>query len=75
MSTKWEKARGSEGVYNGVDRKTGAFKYTATPVDLVFGSSSELRAISEVYASRDAKRKFVNDFAKAWQKVMTLDRF
>ena len=62
-------------LYEGKDRKTGKVKFTATPVDLVFGSSSELRAIGEVYASNDGKRKFVKDFVKAWQKVMRLDRF
>jgi catalase-peroxidase len=74
MSTKWEKA-GTEGVYEGKDRATGKVKWTATPVDLVFGSNSELRAISEVYASADGQEKFVRDFAKAWAKVMNLDRF
>lgn len=73
MSTKWQKS--GEGIYEGVDRKTGAKKYTATPVDLIFGSSSELRAVAEVYASDDAKEKFVNDFIKAWVKVMQADRF
>ncbi len=75
MSTKWEKSANAEGVYEGLDRKTGAVKWTATPVDLIFGSHSELRAIAEVYAAEDAKQKFVNDFAKAWNKVMELDRF
>ena len=75
MSTKWEKSADIKGIYNGIDRKTGKLKYTATPVDLVFGSSSELRTIAEIYASNDGKRKFVNDFVKAWKKVMTLDRF
>jgi catalase-peroxidase len=74
MSTKWEKA-GTEGIYEGKDRATGKVKWTATPVDLVFGSNSELRAISEVYASADGQEKFVRDFAKAWAKVMNLDRF
>ena len=71
MSTKWEKA---ETVYKGYDRKTGDLKWTATPVDLVFGSNSELRAIAEVYAYDDSKKKFVDDFIKAWVKVMNLDR-
>ena len=62
-------------MYEGHDRKTGALKWTATPVDLLFGSNSELRAVSEVYASSDGKQKFVDDFVKAWTKVMTLDRF
>jgi len=74
MSTKWEKAA-TPGLYNGVDRKTGKVKWTATPVDLAFGSHSELRAVGEVYASNDGRRKFVQDFVKAWTKVMRLDRF
>jgi catalase-peroxidase len=73
MSTKWNKS--SEGVYEGVDRKTGQVKWTATPVDLIFGSNSELRTLAEVYAASDAQQKFVQDFAKAWAKVMNLDRF
>lgn len=75
MSTLWEKSVKSEGVYEGVDRQTGKTRWVATPVDLMFGSNSELRAISEVYAADDAKEKFVNDFVDAWVKVMTLDRF
>jgi len=75
MSTKWTKSEKSEGLYEGKDRKTGALKWTATPVDLVFGSNSELRTIAEVYASADGKEKFAKDFAKAWAKVMNLDRF
>lgn len=75
MSTKWQKSATSEGIYEGVDRKTGAVKWTATPVDLIFGSHSELRAIAEVYASKDSKQKFVTDFVTAWNKVMNLDRF
>lgn len=74
MSTKWSKAE-EEGIYQGRDRKTGELKWTATPVDLIFGSNSELRAIAEVYASQDAKQKFVNDFVSAWTKVMQADRF
>ena len=74
MSTKWAPAK-TEGVYEGQDRATGKAKWTATPVDLVFGSSSELRAVAEVYASADGKEKFANDFVKAWAKVMSLDRF
>ncbi|MGI9548397.1 MAG: catalase/peroxidase HPI [Bdellovibrionales bacterium] len=73
MSTEWVKV--SEKVYEGRDRKTGSVKWTATPVDLVFGSQSELRAIGEVYAANDGKRKFIRDFTKAWTKVMQLDRF
>jgi catalase-peroxidase len=75
MSYKWEKSTTAEGIYEGHDRKTGALKWTATPVDLLFGSNSELRAVSEVYASSDGEQKFVQDFVKAWTKVMTLDRF
>ena len=75
MSTKWQKSSNSEGVYEGIDRKTGKLKWTATPVDLIFGSHSELRAIAEVYASEDGKQKFVTDFVNAWNKVMKLDRF
>ena len=75
MSTKWQKSSNSEGVYEGIDRKTGELKWTATPVDLIFGSHSELRAIAEVYASEDGKQKFVTDFVNAWNKVMKLDRF
>ena len=75
MSTKWQKSAGSEGLYEGVDRTSGKAKWTATPVDLVFGSHSELRAVSEVYAAADGKQKFTQDFVKAWTKVMMLDRF
>jgi len=75
MSTKWSKSDSSEGVYEGRDRTSNALKWTATPVDLAFGSNSELRAISEVYAADDAKEKFVSDFVTTWNKVMTLDRF
>jgi catalase-peroxidase len=75
MSTQWSKSSKSEGVYEGLDRGTGKLKWTATPVDLVFGSNSELRAVAEVYASDDAQEMFVTDFVAAWTKVMTLDRF
>jgi catalase-peroxidase len=75
MSTKWQKSAQSEGLYEGLDRKTGAVKWTATPVDLIFGSHSELRAVAEVYAAEDGKQKFVRDFVKAWNKVMMNDRF
>ena len=75
MSTRWEKSSKAEGVYNGLDRKTGKQKWTATSVDLVFGSNSELRAVAEAYASTDGKEQFVNDFVAAWTKVMSLDRF
>ena len=75
MNTKWEKNPAVEGGLIGNDRQTGAPKWTATVVDLVFGSNSQLRAISEVYASSDSKEKFVHDFAAAWTKVMHADRF
>ncbi len=75
MSTKWSKSATAEGLYEGADRATGKVKWTATPADLIFGSNSELRAISEVYAANDGRDKFVADFAKAWTKVMNLDRF
>lgn len=65
----------SEGIYKGRDRKTGKVKWMATPVDLIFGSNSELRTVAEVYASADGQEKFVQDFAKTWAKVMNLDRF
>jgi len=75
MSTKWSKASSSDSIYQGRDRQTDTLKWTATPVDLIFGSNSELRAVAEVYASDDAKEKFVQDFVNAWSKVMNLDRF
>ena len=74
MDTVWRKAE-TDGLYEGVDRASGAQKYTATPVDLIFGSNSELRAIAEVYAYDNAQSRFVNDFVEAWTKVMELDRF
>ncbi|ARE32921.1 hydroperoxidase [Rhodococcus sp. BH4] len=75
MGTEWKPSKTDENVYDGVDRVTGDPKYTATAVDLVFGSNSQLRALAEVYASADAKQKFAEDFAAAWTKVMDLDRF
>jgi len=75
MSTAWKKSAKDEGLYEGVDRTSGQAKWTATPVDLAFGSNSELRAIAEVYAQSDSKDRFVKDFVKAWAKVMNLDRF
>ncbi len=75
MGTEWKPVEGQEGVYQGHDRKTGKPTWTATRVDLIFGSHSVLRALAEVYGSSDAKTKFVKDFAKAWAKVMNLDRF
>ena len=75
MSTQWQKSAAAEGVLEGRDRKTGAVKWTGTVVDLVFGSNSQLRALAEVYASRDGQAAFVRDFVAAWVKVMNLDRF
>ena len=74
MGTVWKKAAGDGQVYEGHDRATGALKWTATPVDLIFGSNSELRAVAEAYASDDSRDQFVRDFAKAWTKVMNADR-
>ena len=74
MSTQWNKLS-SEAIYEGRDRGTGELKWTATPVDLIFGSNSELRAVSEHYASDDGQEAFIQDFVDAWTKVMTLDRF
>jgi catalase-peroxidase len=74
MSIQWRKTA-EDGIYEGVDRENGRVMYTATPVDLIFGSNSELRAVAEVYAYDNAKERFVNDFVKAWSKVMNLDRF
>ncbi len=75
MSTAWKKSSNSMDVYEGHDRRTAKLKWTATPVDLIFGSNSELRAIAEVYAFDGSKEKFVHDFVAAWFKVMNLDRF
>ena len=75
MGTEWKASASSENVYEGRDRKTGEATWTGTAVDLVFGSNSQLRGISEVYASDDAKGQFVHDFVAAWDKVMNLDRF
>ena len=75
MGTQWQPSAGSEGVYEGRDRKTNELKWTGTRVDLIFGSNSELRALAEVYACADSKEKFVKDFVAAWNKVMNLDRF
>jgi catalase-peroxidase len=73
--TRWKASEEDAGVYEISDVSTGELKWTATPVDLVFGSNSQLRAVAEVYASEDAREKFVNDFVAAWAKVMELDRF
>ncbi|MEJ2681609.1 MAG: catalase/peroxidase HPI [Gammaproteobacteria bacterium] len=75
MSTKWQKSSMEEGIYVGLDRKSGAVKWKATPVDLIFGSHAELRAVAEVYAFSGSGQKFVDDFVAAWTKVMTSDRF
>jgi catalase-peroxidase len=73
--TQWEKAEGSDNLYIGRDMETGQAKWTGTRADLVFGSNSQLRGLSEVYGSADAKERFVKDFVAAWDKVMNLDRF
>ena len=75
MGTAWRPAEGAEGLYEGVDRDTGAPRWTATRADLVFGSHSQLRAFAEVYAAGDAGPKFARDFVAAWVKVMNADRF
>ena len=75
MSTRWQPSAGSDGVYEGRDRKTNEFKWTGSRVDLIFGSHAQLRALAEVYACADSKEKFVNDFVAAWTKVMNADRF
>jgi len=75
MGTEWKPISKDADVFEGRDRKTGEVKWSGTHVDLVFGSNSQLRALAEVYASADAKEKFVQDFVAAWDKVMNLDRF
>ena len=75
MGTQWQPKAGADGVYEGRNRKTNEVKWTATRVDLIFGSHSQLRALAEVYACADSKEKFVKDFVAAWNKVMNLDRF
>jgi catalase-peroxidase len=75
INTTWAPVNDEAQTFHGKDRRTGAPKWTASRVDLVFGSNSELRALAEVYASDDAKEKFVKDFVAAWDKVMMLDRF
>jgi catalase-peroxidase len=75
MGTQWQPVAGSDGVYEGRDRKTNAVKWTGTRIDLIFGSHSQLRAFAEVYACADSKEKFVKDFVAAWTKVMNADRF
>lgn len=75
MNTSWSRSQDTEGVYEGRDKASGKLKWTATAVDLIFGSNSELRAVSEVYAFENSNETFIKDFVKAWSKVMTLDRF
>jgi catalase-peroxidase len=75
MGTEWKATSDAKDVFEGRDRKTGKPKWTATRVDLVFGSNSQLRALAEVYGSSDAQAKFVKDFVAAWAKVMNLDRY
>ncbi len=75
MSTTWKATSKDKDVFEGHDRKTGKLKWIGTRVDLIFGSNSQLRALAEVYGSADSQEKFVQDFVKAWDKVMNLDRF
>jgi catalase-peroxidase len=75
MSTKWSKSEKTDGIYEGRDRKTGELKWEATPIDLIFGSNAELRAVAEYYGYDNADETFANDFVAAWTKVMNLGRF
>jgi catalase-peroxidase len=75
MRTQWAPVAGKDGVYEGVDRKSGKARWTGTRVDLIFGSHSHLRAFAEVYGCADSQEKFVKDFVAAWVKVMNADRF
>ena len=75
MNITWNEVDEKEQLFEGKDRKTNKTKWNGTRVDLIFGSNSQLRAIAEVYACEDSEKKFVNDFVKAWSKVMNLDRF
>ncbi len=75
IGTSWRPSAADKNVYEGSDRTTGKTKWTATAADLVFGAHSQLRALAEVYASDDAKERFVSDFMAAWNKVMSLDRY
>jgi catalase-peroxidase len=75
MTVAWRPSAAADGVFEGRDRNTGALRWTATRVDLIFGSHAQLRAIAEVYACADSGEKFVTDFVAAWTKVMNLDRF
>jgi catalase-peroxidase len=75
MGTSWKPVSEDADLFEGSDRKSGEVKWSATRVDLIFGSNSELRALAEVYATADSQEKFVHDFVAAWNKVMNLDRF
>ena len=75
MDVKWIETSKKEDLFNGIARKTGKIRWTGTRADLIFGSNSQLRALSEVYATDDSSDKFINDFVAAWTKVMNLDRF
>jgi catalase-peroxidase len=75
MGTEWKAVSDAKDLFEGRDRKSGEVKWTATRVDLIFGSNSQLRALAEVYGSADGQKKFVQDFVAAWAKVMNLDRF
>jgi catalase-peroxidase len=75
MGTQWKPVAGDTNLFEGYDRKTGELKWTATRVDLIFGSNSQLRALAEVYACADSQEKFVHDFMAVWNKIMNLDRF
>jgi len=75
MSTVWNASSDEQGIYVGSDRDSGAMKWTATPVDLIFGSNTELRAVAEYYAVNNGEVKLLTDFVEAWNKVMNADRF
>jgi catalase-peroxidase len=75
MGTEWKAVSDARDVYEGHDRKTGELKWTATRVDLIFGSNSQLRALAEAYGCKDSQEKFLHDFVAVWNKVMNLDRF
>ena len=75
MGTMWKQSKADTDVFEGFDRDSGEQKWTATRVDLIFGSNSQLRSLAEVYGSNDGKEKFIQDFVSAWNKVMNLDRF
>jgi len=75
MNTEWKQVAGNKELFEGLDRKSGKPKWTATRVDLIFGAHAQLRALAEFYASDDAQEQFVQDFINAWVKVMNLDRF